>query len=42
MARVYGRLIDEGSAAFDDHVWYGHAHQLAGEWRHAVKGYVGP
>ena len=40
MAHVYERLIDEGSAAFDDYVWQGHAHQLAGHWQEAARGYV--
>ncbi len=39
MAAAYAELCDRTSATIDDHLWHGHAHQLARNWPAAVKAY---
>ena len=39
MPAAYAELCDRTSATIDDHLWYGHVHQLARNWPAAVRAY---
>jgi len=41
MAAAYAELCARPSATFEDHLWHGHAHQLAREWPAACRAYQG-
>lgn len=41
MAESYAKLTDRKSATVDDHLWHGHAYQLARNWPAAVRAYHG-